>query len=234
MFNFSSYNFYYDLPMNNWFMPNLTYPNYDFFNLNLFSNFQIPNFNMFTTNNVFTYYSQLTSQYFAFNNNCYNNIFAFNNKQKENLDNNKIERSEQKTDFSKDKLSLDGYNAAKGKKLADIALKNSTDWTGYCASYVKSDIQEAGLGQYKYGHAYKMTKILNNNPNFKQISPDTNVSKLPEGCILVYGKGVEGYDKKYGHTEITFIDKNTGKTKAVSDGITNNLYKKPTSIFIPV
>ena len=46
---------------------------------------------------------------------------------------------------------------------------------------------------------------------------------------MVYDKGVQGYSASYGHTEIT-----TGDGRAVSDGITNNLYKKPSSIFIPV
>ena len=75
-----------------------------------------------------------------------------------------------------------------------------------------------------------MSKILKNNKNFKEISPEgIDVGKLPAGCVLVYDKGVEGYSKRYGHTEIT-----TGDGRAVSDGITKNLCKKPSAIFIPV
>ena len=75
-----------------------------------------------------------------------------------------------------------------------------------------------------------MPKILRKNKKFKEISPsEVNVEDLPAGCILVYNKGVQGYSPKYGHTEIT-----TGDGRAVSDGITNNLYKTPSSIFVPV
>ena len=47
--------------------------------------------------------------------------------------------------------------------------------------------------------------------------------------MLVYDKGVAGYDENYGHVEIT-----TGTGEAVSDGITYNLYKIPSAIFMPV
>lgn len=127
-------------------------------------------------------------------------------------------------------LKSKGYNAKAGQKLAQTALKNSVGWKGYCATYVKNAIQESNLGEYKKGHAYQMPEILRNNKNFKEISPDTvDVKDLPAGCVLVYGKGKQGYNKSYGHTEIT-----TGDGRAVSDGITKNLYKKPTAVFIPV
>ena len=75
-----------------------------------------------------------------------------------------------------------------------------------------------------------MPSILRNNKNFKEIPVDTvNVKDLPAGCVLVYDKGSQGYSRKYGHTEIT-----TGDGRAVSDGITKNLYKKPSAIFMPV
>jgi hypothetical protein len=75
-----------------------------------------------------------------------------------------------------------------------------------------------------------MPSILKSNRNFKEISTEgIDVAKLPAGCILVYGRGEQGYDEDAGHTEIT-----TGDGRAVSDGITKNLYKKPSNIFIPV
>lgn len=122
-----------------------------------------------------------------------------------------------------------GYNAQKGQKLARIALNRATGFNGHCARYVKKAIQSAGLGEYKSGHAYQMTGILDNNPNFKKISPNSvNVNDLPAGCILVFNRGAHNYSNAYGHVEIT-----TGNRKGVSDGITNNL-KKPNAIFIPV
>ena len=123
-----------------------------------------------------------------------------------------------------------GYDASAGEKLAKTALRKAVGWTGYCARYVKKAIEKAGLGSYESGHAFQMSSILRKNKNFKEISPDAvDVSKLPAGCILVYGKGKSGYSSSYGHTEIT-----TGDGRAVSDGITKNLHKKPTAIFMPV
>lgn len=122
------------------------------------------------------------------------------------------------------------YNATLGKKLANIALRNARgSFGGSCARYVKTAISQAGAGEYKSGHGYQMTNILKNNKNFKQISPNSvNVNDLPAGCVLVYAKGAQGYNSKYGHTEIT-----TGDGKGVSDGITKKLLK-PTAIFVPV
>ncbi|MBQ7764083.1 CHAP domain-containing protein [bacterium] len=124
---------------------------------------------------------------------------------------------------------LKEYNKNRGEKLANIALKNSVGWTEYCAKYVKKAIKEAGLGDCGAGHAYQMSNILANNPNFKKLSSNNvNVKELPAGCVLVYDKGAQGYSKEYGHVEIT-----TGDGRGVSDGITQNL-RKPSAIFIPV
>lgn len=123
-----------------------------------------------------------------------------------------------------------GYNSQKGLQLAQTAASNAVGFTGYCAKHVKKAIAKTGLGAYESGNACDMTNILRRNKNFKEISPNgVDLKKLPAGCVLVYGKGVAGYSSKYGHTEIT-----TGSGKAISDGVTNNLYKKPTAIFMPV
>ena len=129
-----------------------------------------------------------------------------------------------------DNMSIIGYNLKAGEKLAKTALKKAVGWTGYCARYVKNAIKDAGLGEYVSGHAFQMPNILRKNRNFRELSPyKVDVKKLPAGCILVYGRGVSGYSPKYGHIEIT-----TGDGRAVSDGITKNLHKKPTAIFMPV
>jgi len=139
-----------------------------------------------------------------------------------------------------------GYNASAGKRLANIALKNSkyvinpetrkltsetkspNKFTGNCARYVKRAIEDAGLGAYKNGHAYNMTSILKDNKNFKEISSATPLDTLPAGCVIVYGKGVGGHSSEYGHTEIT-----AGNGKVVSDGI-REVGKRPSAIFMPV
>lgn len=230
MMNFFGYNFTFPYGMSNWFMPSWSFFDY-------FSQYQTPNFNIFNNLNLDNWFPSFSLNYntnqitqpslFSFN---YNN---FGNKAKSDTGNT-ISNTDTFTrttkNYKTDNLKLDDYNAFKGERLANIALNRSVGWTGYCAAYVKSDIQAAGLGSYKYGHAYQMSDILKNNKNFKEISPENvDVSKLPAGCVLVYDKGTEGYSKKYGHTEIT-----TGDGRAVSDGITKNLHKKPSSIFIPV
>lgn len=131
---------------------------------------------------------------------------------------------------NKKNFSLANYNSKAGEKLASTALRNSKGFTGYCATYVKKAIQQTGLGAYEQGHAYEMTGILRRNKNFKEISAsNVNLKSLPAGCILVYNKGAQGYSSEYGHTEIT-----TGDGRAVSDGITTNLHKTPSAIFVPV
>lgn len=125
--------------------------------------------------------------------------------------------------------SLEEYCEQSGKKLAEIALKNSTGFNNMCATKVKNAIKEANLGEYETGDAHMTNEILAKNPNFKEIPTEgVNLKELPAGCILVYEKGVAGYSKEYGHVEIT-----TGDGRGVSDGITNNL-RQPSSIFIPV
>ena len=134
------------------------------------------------------------------------------------------------TNKNKKSFSLANYDSSAGEKLAKTALSNSKGFTGYCATYVKKAIEKSGLGSYKQGDAYQMTNILRQNKNFEEISPSSvNVEDLPAGCVIVYNKGSQGYNSKYGHTEIT-----TGDGRAVSDGITQNLHKQPDAIFVPV
>ncbi len=122
-----------------------------------------------------------------------------------------------------------GYSAAKGEKLSKIAQKNTVGFTGNCAKYVKNAISEANLGKYKSGNAYQCAEILENNPNFKEISTQgLNLKDLPAGCILVYDKGQSGYSRKYGHVEIT-----RGDGKADSDGTTKNI-RAGARVFVPV
>lgn len=120
-----------------------------------------------------------------------------------------------------------GYDANAGSKLANIAKNNSVGFTGYCARYVKNAICEAGLGTYESGNGCDMDTILRGNSNFREIPASTDVNSLPAGCVLVYNEGSQGYNKLYGHTEIT-----DGKGHAYSDGKTCNI-RKPDAIFMP-
>ena len=143
---------------------------------------------------------------------------------------------------------LGEYNANKGNKLANIAMHNAgyiidsstkkitsrtkdpDKFTSYCTRYVKAAIRDAGLGEYYNANsAYQMTSYLRKNDNFKEISSSTPLKDIPAGCILVYDRGVGGYSSEDGHIEIK-----TNDGRAVSDGITDNLYKRPSHIFMPV
>lgn len=128
-------------------------------------------------------------------------------------------------------LQKAGYNKRKGKKLANeiAAVSSQGGFDNYCAKHVKQAIEDAGLGSYESGHAYQMSSILADNKNFKEISTKgLDLDKLPAGCVLVYDKGVAGYNSQYGHTEITL-----GNGTAGSGGITNNI-RDGARVFIPV
>ena len=131
-------------------------------------------------------------------------------------------------EFGEKNTELEGYNSALGSKIASIALENHTGFNKSCALKVNDALEDAGVSNGR-GHAYQLIDILKQNSNFKQITPNGSLKDLPAGCVLVYDKGVAGYDENYGHVEIT-----TGTGEAVSDGITYNLYKIPSAIFMPV
>lgn len=124
-------------------------------------------------------------------------------------------------------LTKAGYNKEKAAKLASEISSIRTGFDGYCARHVKEAIQDAGLGKYESGHAYKLADILSDNKNFKEVRVDS-VKTLPAGCVLVYDKGTAGYSSQYGHTEITL-----GNGTASSGGITRNL-REGARVFVPV
>ena len=126
-------------------------------------------------------------------------------------------------------LSEAGYNAQKGKKLAQTAKNNTKGFDGDCALYVRLALEKCGLGNGERGDGYEYASILSRNKNFKEISASgIDLSDLPAGCVLVYNRGTAGYSRKYGHVEITL-----GNGKAASDGITNNI-KQGARVFVPV
>ncbi len=190
---------------------------------------------IFPTDNVWDKLNKPNSGNFSWNDNINDSIwntttkFTFNNGSK-TKSGSAAGDTVTLTNKNKKGFSVSNYDAEAGERLAKTALKGSVGFTGKCATYVKQAIEKTGLGEYVYGDAYKVANILRNNKNFKEISPSSvDVKDLPAGCVIVYDKGVEGYSSTAGHTEIT-----TGDGRAVSDGITNNLYKKPSSIFVPV
>ena len=140
-----------------------------------------------------------------------------------------FEHSAEKKNHKEETADIKDYNKTNGSKLAQIARERATGFKEQCAKYVSDALEAAGLSNGKRGHGYQMAEILRKNDHFKEINVnDIDWKNLPEGCILTYDKGAQGYSEEYGHVEIT-----TGDGKAVSDGVTNNI-RKPSAIFIPV
>ena len=122
-----------------------------------------------------------------------------------------------------------GYNSEKGYNLAKSAAGNAVGFTHKCAKYVRIALENTGLSNGQRGDGYQYADILSNNSNFKEISANNiNLSSLPAGCVLVYDRGVAGYDSSAGHVEITL-----GNGQAVSDGVTNNI-RQGARVFVPV
>ena len=236
---------------------NCSYPSYfnclntyNYSSINPFANnyaYSYSNTNTNYYNNLFTYTpSTYSSSQYRFVYNPYTPVSSYNynfsyigssyntGTTKSSTKNNKSSSTGSKSKKTSSKSSSYweklGYNAEKGLALAKDALSHAVGFVGYCARYVKKAIYRTGLGTYQQGDACDMISIMRKNKNFKEISPNSvNVKNLPAGCVIVYARGAQGYSSKYGHTEIT-----TGDGRAVSDGITKNLYKKPTAIFIPI
>lgn len=220
---------------NNWFSPTFScdfMPS--FFDLNIFSsgfnNWSFPSFGNFSMPSLFNF-TPMNNFDFSFNNNIWDN--SWNNSASIMPDysrlNTGIGDNFSLSNKPKTSFSISDYNAQAGKRLANYALSHAKGSSGNCARYVKTAIAKTGLGAYQSGHGYQVASILRNNSNFKEISPNSvNVKDLPAGCVIVFNRNSQGYDKNYGHVEIT-----TGDGRGVSDGITTKL-KKPDAIFVPV
>ena len=247
-YNSFSFNFN---PQNIFFQNTFTQP---YFNTGYNFSYNIPAFNTSynsNLNNSSSYSSTPISinDFYSFNSNSITNTPTTPTVRRSSSTSTteaRTETSSSKTTTRKTGL-LREYNSEKGNRLADIAMHNAgyvidasttkitsqtkdpDEFTSYCARYVKAAIRDAGLGEYYSGHAYQMAGHLRNNDNFKEISSSTPLKDVPAGAILVYDRGVAGYSSQYGHVEIK-----TDDGRAVSDGITDNLYKRPSHIFIPV
>ena len=209
-----------------------------------FSDFAIPNFFSYGFNSFYN-----TQNLYQFNPSCFgnfsnlmpfynttstcNNIFADVYKQLKLIRSSSHRHSQnyrRHPSYSvSTTLSEAGYNEDKGTKLARTVRKNVIGFNGDCARYVRIALEESGLGTGERGDGHDYAKILSHNKNFKEISTKgVDLSTLPPGCILVYDRGVAGYDKKFGHVEITL-----GNGQAASDGITNNI-RAGARVFVPV
>lgn len=131
--------------------------------------------------------------------------------------------------FTRTTSPLDNYDSTKGNLLLSIAKNRAVGEVGYCAKFVQEAISLAGLGACTGANAAEMADTLRLNPNFREVSKDTDVNTLPAGCVLVYDRCTRHDDEIYGHIEFT-----TGDGKGISDGISETLHPNPSAIFIPV
>lgn len=219
---------------NNWSLPTFSCGfMLSFFNFNcfmpMFNDLSFPSFNNWNMPSLFNFTPTNNFSMNFNNNNIWDNS-NFTMQTSSSPWNSTISDSFTLTNKNKTKFSLSNYNANAGERLARYALQHAKkSSTSHCATFVKKAIEKVGLGEYQQGDAYKMTSILRNNSNFKEISPSSvDVKDLPAGCVIVFNRGTYNYSDKYGHVEIT-----TGDGRAVSDFVNKNL-KKPSAIFVPV
>jgi hypothetical protein len=110
------------------------------------------------------------------------------------------------------------YNTEKGQALAAFA-RRKTGGRNYstkrCYEFVANAV-DAKIGPFlSGGHAYLAANQLARNPKFKEIKVAAkDLSKLPAGAIVVWGKG----DSKSGHISIA-----DGKGNEISDFVGNQM-----------
>lgn len=208
------------------FMP--TMPLFGGFN-NFFGGFCMPNFgmllhtmDMFSLMNTFNATTNITKNFF----NSFSNLTAGNRASHSVA---AVRNVKVNTSTNLAEINEVGYNSEKGGALAKDVAQHAVGFRGDCALYVRKALDRTGLGTGERGNGCEYSSILSRNPNFKEVSAKSlNLSSLPAGCILVYDKGVAGYDKEAGHVEVTL-----GNGQAVSDGVTNNI-RNGARVFIPV
>jgi hypothetical protein len=114
----------------------------------------------------------------------------------------------------------------KAKELAQNVWDNAKGFTGYCYAAVKDSLDTILPSGWRKdvapASAYQFASSINRNPKLfdklklRKIDPSTVHDKeLPVGAIIVYGRGMCGFSREYGHIEIVVATK---PAQACSDG----------------
>jgi hypothetical protein len=115
-------------------------------------------------------------------------------------------------------------SSAQAVKLASIAKKvDGKRSGGYCYRYVKAHLRGAGFPtaalEKGYGvSAYKFAVFAKEHPDelskmgLKKVF--VGMSELPKGAVIVWPRGMCGYNKTHGHIEVVVDDKSS---RACSD-----------------
>lgn len=135
---------------------------------------------------------------------------------------------------SMDGLAAEGleYDSSAGSRLAQDTASHATGFEGHCARFVSNALERAGLSNGQRANATDMDTVLDNNRNFRavKVSSQEELRNMPAGCIVVYERGAAGYNRTYGHIEVTL-----GNGHAASDGVTRNMrYSDNMTVYVPV
>jgi hypothetical protein len=126
----------------------------------------------------------------------------------------------------KDQSILAYLDWNKGKELAHDVWQNVKGFSGYCYAAVKDALDtilpKGWRGEVAPASAYQFASSLNGNPKLfdklklRKIDPRTLPGKkFPVGAIIVYGRGMCGFNAEHGHIEIVV---SSDPPKACSDG----------------
>jgi hypothetical protein len=126
----------------------------------------------------------------------------------------------------KDQGILAYLDGDKAQELAHKVWEKARGFTGYCYAAVKNaldDVLPKGWrSQVGAASAYQFANSLNQNPKLfdklklRKIDPNTLPDqRLPVGAIIVYGRGMCGFNAEHGHIEIVV---SSDPPKACSDG----------------
>ncbi len=135
---------------------------------------------------------------------------------------------------SMDGLAAEGleYDTSAGARLAQDMAGHATGFEGHCARFVSNGLERVGLSNGQRANATDMDTVLDNNKNFRaiKVGSQEELRNLPAGCVVVYERGAAGYNKTYGHIEVTL-----GNGHAASDGVTRNMrYSENMTVYVPV
>ncbi len=115
------------------------------------------------------------------------------------------------------------YSASRGATLARTALRrDGYSAGGWCALQVSNSVEQSGIvprGVSWYrNNAIDMAEHFNANPGYLARAGfrrgDTSPSSIPRGSIIAWRRGQCGYNRTYGHIEIS-VD--TSSSRACSD-----------------
>ena len=135
---------------------------------------------------------------------------------------------------SMDGLAAEGleYDNSAGTRLAQDIAGHASGFEGHCARFVSNALERVGMSNGQRANATDMDTVLDNNQNFRaiKVSSQEELRNLPAGCVVVYERGAAGYNKTYGHIEVTL-----GNGHAASDGVTRNMrYSDNMTVYVPV